>query len=751
VSNISLRNKLARFLACELDCNSGRLSVNDMQQKLEPMVHQFLLLLIQHQGELLSKKTVLETLWPHKDPSDDALRAMVKKAREALQDNARNPVYIKTIPTKGYLLIPPVTLISTVLKSWWQQHTTLVVSIGGILGVLLFLTIGYLFVYSASQQANERVVINKSNITLVQKENVSTYYINGALNKIWIESSDTIGSSQLMVEDITNNLHQKLAFSVPLKQRFWYSQGSQRLLVTRSDGEGFYSVQFSRTGTQPAISQYMVKLPEGVKILSLDFTGNQLFVISNEQKNISLFSLESGLLLDNAELPPALVDISQQIIKHRNQTLLTDTKVRKDFYAHIWPSPVSNGFTVNLGNEAQSTLLYYETLQEGNPTNEFNIRNGLQSAVWNMKGNRFSFTDDDANLNALQILEGRLTSFNANGEVINQVVADCGASCFIIANTQGVPKLSEVNVSFHRPQNTEPLAIDKYAQIVFSNTIARNESLPQYTNRGLYFVSQQGGSINIVFRDRNNVENIVYTFDKQAIIDEFMVDADDNFIAGVVNQRAFMFDLNVSEMRYIPLRFPKVSHVGFSNVINEQLSDTFVGAPIITFYAETSGSGQATNAREPNGMYQYNVNTQDLSLLKKNVKSQQLIELIDNTDKGLIHYKALFTLQNNGLGTVTFQNNKPTITVNLNINDCMACWQIKGNYLYQLLADTNSITQSQMQQINLLTGETVRHPLLFKDLQNQFNLHPTLNKIVVSTRQRLQTKLTQIEGLSQIY
>ncbi len=56
-----------------------------------------------------------------------------------------------------------------------------------------------------------------------------------------------------------------------------------------------------------------------------------------------------------------------------------------------------------------------------------------------------------------------------------------------------------------------------------------------------------------------------------------------------------------------------------------------------------------------------------------------------------------------------------------------------------------------MIQTNLITGKQNEYPLLFNYLQSQFSLHPSLNKMVVSTRQRLQTKLTQIEGLAQIY
>jgi DNA-binding winged helix-turn-helix (wHTH) protein len=750
-----VRNKAASFLACELDCNSGRLSVDGIQQKLEPMVHQFLLLLIQHQGELVSKKVVVETLWPHKEPTDDALRAMVKKAREALKDNARNPTYIKTVPTKGYLLIPAVELVSTVLKSWVQLRSTLVLSIGAVVAAFIFLVIWYFVIYS-SAGTTSMVTIKKSTISLMQNKNVSTYYINSALKNIWVEVSDTSDTSQVNVEDIARRTQQKIVFSVALKRQFWYSQGSQRVLVTRNDDQGFYSVQFNQQGKQPTVSEYRATLPQDIKVLALDFTGSKLFVVSTAQKAIGLFSLEFGMLTDAAELPPALINISQQIKKLFEELPLSNAGATKNFYIQVWPSPISNGFVVNIGSEAQSRLFYYKTAQEDQPTSEVNISNGLQSAVWNTQGTRFSFTDDNANLIAFQSEEGRLTTFNANGEVINQVVADCGSSCFIIANTQGIPKLSEINVTFDASQNansvnTNSFTTNQFAQIISTNTIARNEYLPQYTDRGLYFVSQRGDNVNIMFRDSKEAESIVHTFDNQATVDEFVVDTNENKIVGIVNQRPFVFNLNTRQMRYIPLSFPRVSHIGFGNVVNNNSGDNFNDTNIITFYAETSTAGQAINARQPNGLYEYGLDTQQLSLIKENAMAQESIELMDSTDKGRIRYKALFTLQNSGVGMVNFQNNKPAITVNLSLNDCMRCWQIKGNYLYQLMPSTNIAVQSQMMETSLITGEHKKYPLLFNDLQSEFSLHPSLNKMVVSTRQRLQTELTQIEGLSQIY
>ncbi len=81
--------------------------------RLEPQISQLLHLLIQHQGNILSREAIMTAIWQNRHVSDDALRAVVKKLRAALNDNARAPQYIKTLPMKGYVFIATVTLGSS--------------------------------------------------------------------------------------------------------------------------------------------------------------------------------------------------------------------------------------------------------------------------------------------------------------------------------------------------------------------------------------------------------------------------------------------------------------------------------------------------------------------------------------------------------------------------------------------------------------------------------------------------------------
>lgn len=743
-----VRNKLATFLDCELDCNSGLLNVAGKHQKLEPMVHQFLLLLIQHQGSIVSKQKVLDTLWENKSPTDEVLRALVKKAREALKDNARSPTYIKTIPTKGYLLIPVVELSSTVVQSWLLQHAKLIMWAAVVVLVSICLASWYFYSSSQTSKHTNRVTLTETNIGIINQNKVGTYYINNALKNVWVEDLELNNYSQLKISDIATKFQQKIAFSTSLTKQIWFSRGSQRILVMRNDRSGFYAIQFKRQAREPNIFEYKVSLPADTVISALDYDGNHLYVISTVNKSLGLFELETGELVKTA----SIVSIQKELQVTKTEFFNTKTQ---NVTITAWPSPVSSGLVVSFDFSNRTRLLYYPNVNAAEPASVIDITGGLQSAVWNKEGKRFSFTDSNAKLLAYQVDEGKLTSFNTNGQPVNQVVADCGSNCFVVANTQGIPKLSE----FSNPFTTElqysdsEREINPHAQIIETNSIARNEYLPQYINQGLYFVSQKESKTELIFRDSSNQENVVYRFDTQATVEELRVNSGENYLAGVVNQRPFLLDLNTLKLSYIPLTFPHVSHIAFS------------ANNMITFYAETTALIESnqnsmpgvtankvlTNAGQPNGLYQYNLGTRQVKLLEANVKAQRSIELLDITDKGSNRYNATLRLTNNDEVIVSFQNNRQATVLDIGTNDCANCWHVKGNYLYQINPNSNNGVSSIMTRVNLLTGEQTQQDLLFSDLLNTFSMHQETNKIMVTTRQNLQTELTKIEGLVQVY
>jgi hypothetical protein len=67
-----------------------------------------LVFLATHAGQVVSKQRILESVWAGIHVSSKVLTYSVSELRRALEDDSKAPVFIQTIPRKGYRLISPV-------------------------------------------------------------------------------------------------------------------------------------------------------------------------------------------------------------------------------------------------------------------------------------------------------------------------------------------------------------------------------------------------------------------------------------------------------------------------------------------------------------------------------------------------------------------------------------------------------------------------------------------------------------------
>ncbi|WP_372619508.1 winged helix-turn-helix domain-containing protein [Alteromonas stellipolaris] len=93
-----------------VDFKKSRISRGEERIKLEPLAMELLCYLVSRKGEYVSQRELLKNVWGGRVVSDNAIRRVVKKLRDALGDEPRDPKYIKTVPNKGYLLIADVVI-----------------------------------------------------------------------------------------------------------------------------------------------------------------------------------------------------------------------------------------------------------------------------------------------------------------------------------------------------------------------------------------------------------------------------------------------------------------------------------------------------------------------------------------------------------------------------------------------------------------------------------------------------------------
>jgi TolB-like protein/Tfp pilus assembly protein PilF len=99
-----------RFGIFELDTRAAELRRKGSKVRLQRQSFEILLLLIEHPGELVTRKEIRERLWPAGNFVDfeHSLNTAMMKLRQALAEGSGAPFYIETIPRLGYRFIAPV-------------------------------------------------------------------------------------------------------------------------------------------------------------------------------------------------------------------------------------------------------------------------------------------------------------------------------------------------------------------------------------------------------------------------------------------------------------------------------------------------------------------------------------------------------------------------------------------------------------------------------------------------------------------
>src|SRR5260221_5786221 len=104
---LPLSSRYIRFGPFQVDQQRQEVSKNGTRLRLQGKVYQVLLALIEKQGEVVTRDELRVRLWPADTHVnyDANFNTTVNKLRQALGDSSEKPLYIETIPRKGYCLI----------------------------------------------------------------------------------------------------------------------------------------------------------------------------------------------------------------------------------------------------------------------------------------------------------------------------------------------------------------------------------------------------------------------------------------------------------------------------------------------------------------------------------------------------------------------------------------------------------------------------------------------------------------------
>lgn len=108
--------RFARFGEFVLDFQREELYQGSQRMRLQTKVYQALLVLLSKAGDVVSREEVRQRVWPESYLTnlDANVNTAMNKLRQTLADSPEEPIYIQTIPRRGYSFIAAVEFSDTV-------------------------------------------------------------------------------------------------------------------------------------------------------------------------------------------------------------------------------------------------------------------------------------------------------------------------------------------------------------------------------------------------------------------------------------------------------------------------------------------------------------------------------------------------------------------------------------------------------------------------------------------------------------
>lgn len=99
--------RFMRFGPFQVDQQRQEVTKNGSRLKLQGKVYQVLVALLDKPGEVVTREELRQRLWPADTHVnyDANVNTTINKLRQALGDSTEKPLYIETIPRKGYCLV----------------------------------------------------------------------------------------------------------------------------------------------------------------------------------------------------------------------------------------------------------------------------------------------------------------------------------------------------------------------------------------------------------------------------------------------------------------------------------------------------------------------------------------------------------------------------------------------------------------------------------------------------------------------
>lgn len=228
----------------KIDLSKERIYKNNEEIKLEPQLFSCLALLILESPNVVNREQIQNEVWAGRHVSDEAIRAAFKKLRKILGDDAKSPIFIKTVPRQGYKFIASVDRIlitDTSNKNPLNSNVKLKALKPYFIIVLVCLCIGLFYIFNLNKISDKDLSktpkFNVSKITELAGSETYGSFSHNTQKISFTHRSKSDAPQQILIKNLKNNRLQKISWDgAHYSGAYWSKQGNKLAFGRNQDG-----------------------------------------------------------------------------------------------------------------------------------------------------------------------------------------------------------------------------------------------------------------------------------------------------------------------------------------------------------------------------------------------------------------------------------------------------------------------------------------------------------------------------------
>ena len=751
---------LQYFGECELSFDqfvihtpSGQVLKYGAVVKLEPQVFTLLLLLIRHKEHIVSRDEIVESVWGDRKVSDDAIRALVKKLRIALGDDARAPMFVKTVPLQGYLFIMPVRIESNQSGWWWSKY-----AMSGAATVIIIMITLLVQDQFTSFQVNDNQ----------QGQGVSVFQItpqNGIKVSPYLSKNNHLLFSYRGVNDKYLNLYLKEPNSSVTKRITWDNADYMDGLLSSDASHAIVKKQNESDASLWLLSfdnNLNVTKAEPIELNNATLWG-RMDAISYSHDDLNLYLLGKVETGNTAGSSLSIAKSSRTILKTEanhngnenaefdlsedlNLSTLTQSSpfvlMRYNIESKLTlavPLPMPQGARIIDAKESTDGQ-FLAVLASGDSHADIHIlelasnavkfvkRVPIQSnsIVWAPDNTSISFSTESGELLNLNIAKQRLYRWTGLPINPNKVVSQCGQNCFVAVERE--PELTNIV--------ERPFAFNTSSYISATQfSLTSSDRFPSYfdNGNGIYFLSLTKYALAIQsYMDGRGLETI-YELPKTSDIKSFVLSPDEKQFAGELDGRIFVYNLAMRTLSFL------------SSAENLNMNPVWLKDKVILYQRIENGSSM---------IYAHDLVSNSVRLFAKDLLFVKPLNdaqwlLVDEELNGYLYKNVSSKSEHleltSGLPFFTLEMLDERLKFSQLDSINNSGFDVVDNNLYFIASI--GVTQF-LHKIALDTAKHETSDLGSKSVLTEFDIHPDMQRMLLVESSLSYTKLFRVDGLT---